>query len=111
MFNRGPSWHAGRTAAPVQNAGRLADGFGLGLGFGGLCGGWLWALRPEFSADLWSVLGRWIRDTPWFWLVSDGVILPAHNTFRDHDEEGLQDLLKPVSQVRILPGAQVRHGI
>ena len=43
------------------------------------------ALRPEFSADLWSALGRWIRDTPWLWLVSDGVISPAHNTFRDHD--------------------------
>jgi hypothetical protein len=62
-------------------------------------------LSPESHADLWSVLGRWIRDTPWFRLVSDGAKSPFQNTFRNHDEEGLQALLKPVSQVRILPGA------
>jgi hypothetical protein len=40
-------------------------------------------------------------------MVPDGAKSPAHNTFRDHDEEGLQALLKPVSQVRILAGALV----
>ena len=55
------------------------------------------ALRPEFSADLWSVLGRWIRDTPWFRLVPDDLISPAQHTFRHHDEEALQALLKPVA--------------
>ena len=38
-------------------------------------------------------------------MVPDGVKSPAQNTFRDHDWVGLQALLKPVSQVRILPGA------
>jgi len=37
-------------------------------------------------------------------MVPDGAKSPAQNIFRDHDEEGLQALLKPVSQVRILPG-------
>jgi hypothetical protein len=38
-------------------------------------------------------------------MVSDGVKSPAHNAFHDHDREGSHALLKPVSQVRILPGA------
>ena len=57
--------------------------------------------------DLWSVLGRSIRDTLWFRLVPVGVISPVQNNFRYHHREGLEALLKPVSQVRILPGAQV----
>ena len=85
------------TRCPRQpNTGRLADALGLSR---------VWrtmrrlalALRPEFSADLWSVLGRWIRDTPWFRLVPDDLISPAQHTFRHHDEEALQALLKPVA--------------
>ena len=34
-------------------------------------------LSPESNADLWSVLGRWMRDTPWFRMVPDGVISPG----------------------------------
>ena len=37
-------------------------------------------------------------------MVPDGVKSPAHNSFQSHDRESLQALLKPVSQVRILPG-------
>jgi hypothetical protein len=40
-------------------------------------------------------------------MVPDGVISPAQSTFRYLHQEDLQALLKPVSQVRILPGAQV----
>jgi hypothetical protein len=40
--------------------------------------------------------------------VPDGVISLAQNTFRYHHPEGLEALLKPVSQVRILPGAPCR---
>jgi hypothetical protein len=36
--------------------------------------------------------------------VANGVKSLAQSTFRDHDWEGSQALLKPVSQVRILPG-------
>jgi hypothetical protein len=36
--------------------------------------------------------------------VSPSKKSPVQNTFRDHDRERLQALLKPVSQVRILPG-------
>ena len=88
------AWH---TRCPRQpNTGRLADALGLSR---------VWrtmrrlalALRPEFSADLWSVLGRWIRDTPWFRLVPDDLISRAQHTFRHHDEEALQALLKPVA--------------
>ena len=53
--------------------------------------------RPETTSDPWSVLGRWIRDTPWFRLVPDDLISPAQHTFRHHDEEGLQALLRPWS--------------
>jgi hypothetical protein len=42
-------------------------------------------MSPEWNADLWSALGRWIRDTPWFWVGSDGVISLADNVFRDYD--------------------------
>jgi hypothetical protein len=38
-------------------------------------------------------------------MVPDGAITQGQSTFRSHHEEGLQALLKPVSQVRILPGA------
>jgi hypothetical protein len=43
--------------------------------------------------------------------VPDGVISLAQNTFRYHHPEGLEALLKPVSQVRILPGAQARQQV
>jgi len=43
-------------------------------------------------------------------MMRDGVKSPAQNTFRGHDKEGLQALLKPVSQVRILPGALICAG-
>jgi hypothetical protein len=62
------------------------------------------------NAVLWSVLGRSIRDTLWFRLVPVGVISAAQNNFRYHHREGLEALLKPVSQVRILPGAQTMPG-
>jgi len=57
------------------------------------------------NADLWSAVGRWIRDTPSFEVVSDGAIWPAQTVLRRLSHERLQALLKPVSQVRILPGA------
>jgi NaMN:DMB phosphoribosyltransferase len=38
-------------------------------------------------------------------VVPDGIKSPVQNIFRDRDRERLQALLKPVSQVRILPGA------
>lgn len=38
-------------------------------------------------------------------MVSNHVISLSQNTFRDHDYEGLQALLKPVPHVRIMPGA------
>ena len=47
-------------------------------------------------------------------MVTDGVKSPAQNAFRNHDPEGSQALLKPVSQFRILPGARTnplgKHG-
>jgi hypothetical protein len=41
--------------------------------------------RTGANADLWSVLGRWIRDTPWFRVVSNDVKSPVQNTFRNRD--------------------------
>jgi hypothetical protein len=38
-------------------------------------------------------------------VAADGVKSPAQAAFRGHDREPAQALLKPVSQVRILPGA------
>jgi hypothetical protein len=31
------------------------------------------------------VPGRWIRDTPWFRVVPNGVISPVQSPFRDYD--------------------------
>jgi hypothetical protein len=48
-------------------------------------------LSPESNTDLWSVLGRWIRDTPWFRLVTDSVISPVQRAFQGHDDDEFID--------------------
>jgi len=65
-------------------------------------------LVSESGSQRPSVVGGWSVNPRHavFRLVPDGVISPVENTFRYHHREGLEALLKPVSQVRILPGAQ-----
>lgn len=64
-------------------------------------------LVSESGSQRPSVVGGWSVNPRHavFRLVPDGVISPVENTFRYHHREGLEALLKPVSQVRILPGA------
>jgi hypothetical protein len=60
-----------------------------------------------------SVVGAWSVN-PQHAVISDGVrshYMASSDALRALNQERLQALLKPVSQVRILPGAQVRHGI
>jgi hypothetical protein len=97
---KGRGWRTARPCLIVHLLVEVDPQFGSTCqGFLDRCRGLCSYLGADATADLWSVLGRSIFDTPWFRLLSDGAIWPAQIPFLDLNQTGSQALLKPVSQV------------